>query len=86
MEHLEVEGTRLAYDEAGDGPPLVLVHAAIADRRMWDPVVPLLANTFRVVRYDARGTSATLPRPMDHSRTGGISRPSSTRSTQVLHG
>lgn len=52
---LEVEGTRLAYDEAGAGPPLVLVHAAIADRRMWDPVVPLLADAFRVIRYDARG-------------------------------
>jgi 3-oxoadipate enol-lactonase len=55
MEHVEVEGTPLAYDENGDGPPLVLVHAAIADRRMWDPVIPLLADTFRVIRYDARG-------------------------------
>lgn len=52
---LDVEGTRLAYDEAGAGSPLVLVHAAIADRRMWDPVMPLLADAFRVIRYDARG-------------------------------
>jgi 3-oxoadipate enol-lactonase len=55
MPTIEVEGTRLAYDEIGAGPPLVLVHAAIADRRMWDPVLPLLADAFRVIRYDARG-------------------------------
>jgi 3-oxoadipate enol-lactonase len=54
MPLLDIEGTRLAYDETGAGAPLVLVHAAIADRRMWDPVVPLLAGAFRV-RYDARG-------------------------------
>jgi 3-oxoadipate enol-lactonase len=50
-----IEGTRLAYDEIGAGPPLILVHAGIADRRMWDLVVPLLADAFRVIRYDARG-------------------------------
>ncbi len=52
---LDVERTRLAYDETGTGPALMLVHAAIADRRMWDPVVPLLADAFRVIRYDSRG-------------------------------
>jgi 3-oxoadipate enol-lactonase len=55
MPLLDIEGTRLAYDETGAGAPLVLVHPAIADRRMWDPVVPLLAGAFRVIRYDARG-------------------------------
>jgi pimeloyl-ACP methyl ester carboxylesterase len=55
MPTIEVEGTLLAYDEIGAGPPLVLVHAAIADRRMWDPLLPLLADAFRIIRYDARG-------------------------------
>jgi pimeloyl-ACP methyl ester carboxylesterase len=49
------DGVRLAYDLTGDGPPLVLLHAGIVDRRMWDDVVPFLADAFRVLRYDARG-------------------------------
>jgi 3-oxoadipate enol-lactonase len=39
----------------GDGPPVILLHAGIVDRGMWDDVVPLLADAFRVIRYDARG-------------------------------
>jgi 3-oxoadipate enol-lactonase len=39
----------------GDGPPVVLVHAGVADHRMWEPLVPLLTDRHRVVRYDLRG-------------------------------
>ena len=52
---VETDGVRLAYDVAGSGPPLVLLHAGIVDRRMWDTVVPLLSDVATVVRYDARG-------------------------------
>jgi 3-oxoadipate enol-lactonase len=69
MPLLDIEGTRLAYDETGAGAPLVLVHPAIADRRMWDPVVPLLAGAFRVIRYDARGFGDS-PAANGPSRTG----------------
>lgn len=51
----ETNGVRLAYDVAGSGPPLVLLHAGIVDRRMWDDVAPLLADIATVIRYDARG-------------------------------
>jgi len=51
----ETNGVRLAYDVAGSGPPLVLLHAGIVDRRMWDDVVPLLTDLATVIRYDARG-------------------------------
>ena len=52
---VETDGVRLAYDVAGSGPPLVLLHAGIVDRRMWDDVVPLLTDHATVIRYDARG-------------------------------
>jgi pimeloyl-ACP methyl ester carboxylesterase len=48
-------GGELAYDVAGEGLPLVLVHAGICDRRMWDDVWPTLAKRHRVVRFDLRG-------------------------------
>jgi len=49
-----VSGGQLAYDVEGEGSPLVLVHAGICDRRMWDGVWQALAARHRVVRYDAR--------------------------------
>ena len=49
------DGVRLAYDVSGSGPPVVLLHAGIVDRGMWNDVVPLLADDFQVIRYDARG-------------------------------
>ena len=51
----DTDGVRLAYDVAGSGPPLILLHAGIVDRRMWDGVVPLLTDVATVIRYDARG-------------------------------
>jgi pimeloyl-ACP methyl ester carboxylesterase len=56
MSTIEVSGARLAYDDLGAGPALVLVHAGIADRRMWSGVAPaLVAAGFRVISYDLRG-------------------------------
>ena len=51
----------IAFDDRGSGSPLVLVHAGVADRRMWDPQLPALANEHRVIRYDARGFGESLP-------------------------
>jgi pimeloyl-ACP methyl ester carboxylesterase len=33
---IAVNGTTFGYDEAGEGPAVVLLHAALGDRRMWD--------------------------------------------------
>jgi 3-oxoadipate enol-lactonase len=49
----------LAHDVQGSGPPVLLIHAGVADRRMWDPLVDALAHTFRVVRPDLRGFGET---------------------------
>ena len=50
-----LHGATIAYDEAGSGHPLLLVHAGIADRHMWDPVWEALAARYRVIRPDLRG-------------------------------
>src|SRR3954449_3223602 len=44
-----------ADDSGGDGPPLVLLHPGVGDSRIWEPVLPALTGTYRVIRYDARG-------------------------------
>lgn len=43
----------IAWDVAGNGPPLVLVHGAMLDRRQWNPQRPL-RDHFTVIRYDTR--------------------------------
>jgi pimeloyl-ACP methyl ester carboxylesterase len=46
----------LAYRVDGDGPEdLVLLHAGVADMRMWDPLVERLAGEFRILRCDLPG-------------------------------
>jgi pimeloyl-ACP methyl ester carboxylesterase len=59
MATIEVDGTEFGYDEAGAGPAVVLLHAAIGDRRMWDAQFTELAATHRVIRYDRRGFGET---------------------------
>ena len=47
--------TRLFHVEAGQGEPVVLVHAIGCDHRMWDSLAAALAPDHRVVRVDVRG-------------------------------
>jgi 3-oxoadipate enol-lactonase len=45
----------LHYEVTGAGEPLVLIHAAVGDSRQFDPQVPVFAERYRVIRYDAQG-------------------------------
>lgn len=53
----------LPFDEAGSGAPVVLLHAGVADRRMWAGIMPALADRFRVLAPDlpGYGEAALLP-------------------------
>lgn len=51
----EVNGTRLYYECAGSGHPMVLIHGFTLDTRMWDDQFETLAQHYQVIRYDARG-------------------------------
>ncbi|MGW4928387.1 alpha/beta fold hydrolase [Agromyces sp. NPDC004153] len=54
----------IAYDRStGSGPAVVLVHAGIADRRMWDPQWLELSATRPAVRLDLRGFGESASEP-----------------------
>jgi 3-oxoadipate enol-lactonase len=64
----EVNGARIYYEVAGEGEPLVLVHAGIADSRMWEGQLETFAERYRVIRHDMRGfgRTALVDRPYSH--------------------
>ncbi|HXW77411.1 MAG TPA: alpha/beta hydrolase [Candidatus Eremiobacteraceae bacterium] len=51
----ESDGLRLAYVEAGDGPPVVFLHGVGATKRSWEPQLSVLAERFRCIALDYRG-------------------------------
>ena len=59
MDEALINGAHIFYETAGVGYPLVLVHAGIADSRMWDSQFNVLAEQYHVIRYDMRGYGKT---------------------------
>ncbi len=55
MSYLTVRGGSLYYETAGEGTPLVLIHAGFLDNRMWNEQFQKFAKNLRVIRYDVRG-------------------------------
>jgi pimeloyl-ACP methyl ester carboxylesterase len=66
--HVEVNCATLFYQVAGSGRPVVLLHAGIADARMWDDQMAAFTPELTVVRYDLRGfgRSSLPPAPFAH--------------------
>ena len=56
---LETNGARIYYEVEGSGHPLVMVHAGIANLRMWDEQVRVFSGRYRGIRYDTRGFGRT---------------------------
>jgi pimeloyl-ACP methyl ester carboxylesterase len=60
---------RLFVVDEGSGPPIVLLHAGIADQRSWNDMAPLLhAAGYRTIRYDQRGAGQTTTEDVSFSR------------------
>ena len=58
------DGTTIAFDRIGEGPPLVLVSGGSVDRTSLAPLAQELAPDFTVLNYDRRGrgpSGDTLP-------------------------
>ena len=61
------DGARIAYREAGTGPPLALLHSMGLTHREWEPIVDELAHRYRVVLPTCRCTAPQ--RTARHIRT-----------------
>jgi pimeloyl-ACP methyl ester carboxylesterase len=67
MDTVEVAGLRIGYQRAGHGPPLVLLHGAYEDGRVWRRQLDALSDEFTVVAWDAPGCGASADPPTDFS-------------------
>lgn len=57
---VEVNGAKLYFERAGVGHPLIMIHAGIADCRMWDHEFATLADSYQTLRFDMRGYGRSL--------------------------
>ncbi|HVM35483.1 MAG TPA: alpha/beta hydrolase [Actinomycetota bacterium] len=55
MKFIRVNGLDIAYERAGHGPPLLFVHGAAEDGRVWQPQLAALSDEFTVVAWDEPG-------------------------------
>ena len=56
MPHITArDGTRLYYEEAGQGTPVVFVHEYAADYRTWEPQMRRFSRSHRCITYSQRG-------------------------------
>ncbi len=52
---ISMDGTTIAFDRSGEGPPVVIVGGALGDRAAAPELTSLLARRFTVIAYDRRG-------------------------------
>ena len=57
----DIDNAKIYYETAGQGMPLLMVHAGVADRRQWDNEFAPFAQTHQVIRYDMRGYGKSEP-------------------------
>ena len=53
--YVDVEGTKLYWEDGGEGDPLLLIQGLGFSGAMWFRLLPALEARYRVIRYDARG-------------------------------
>jgi len=59
MAEAQINGIRIRYDAAGDGPAVLLTHGYSATGRMWAPQVKALKDRYRMITWDMRGHGET---------------------------
>jgi pimeloyl-ACP methyl ester carboxylesterase len=70
--YLAADDGCLHWAVAGAGPVVVAIHGGSADLRMWESLVPALAESYRVIRYDLRGLGRSEPPAAPYRMAGDV--------------
>jgi len=68
----KTNGAKLAGISAGTGNPIILLHAGVADSRMWLPQLSTLQETHHVLAYDRRGFGQTTTQDVSFSHVDDL--------------
>jgi 3-oxoadipate enol-lactonase len=66
--YIDIGKCKLHYEMKGEGTPLIMIHAGMLNKEMWEPQFEEFANHFKVIIYDARyhGLSQCEPDTFSH--------------------
>ncbi|MFU8875728.1 alpha/beta fold hydrolase [Micromonospora sp. SL4-19] len=66
-QYAEVNGINLYYETYGVGRPMILLHGGLCSGEMFGPILPSLADHYRVIVVDLQGhgRTADIDRPLD---------------------
>ena len=56
MPYANINGIKLYYEMHGEGPSLVLIQGFTRNTLMWNPIVEILKNNYRLILMDNRGS------------------------------
>jgi pimeloyl-ACP methyl ester carboxylesterase len=69
---VEIDGLKIFYREAGpaNAPTVLLLHGFPSSSRMWEPLLPLLADKYHLIAPDYPGFgNSSVPSPSDFEYT-----------------
>jgi 2-hydroxy-6-oxonona-2,4-dienedioate hydrolase len=58
---VKIDNAKIYYEAAGEGTPLVMIHAGVADSRQWNNEFAFFSQSYQVIRYDMRGYGKSEP-------------------------
>ncbi|MBD0322597.1 MAG: alpha/beta fold hydrolase [Aldersonia sp.] len=67
LKHLDLHGERVAYQDAGEGEPLLLIHGMAGSSSTWRAMAPMLSKKYRVITPDLPGHGASAKPRGDYS-------------------
>ena len=71
MDTIDVDGLRIAYERAGAGPAVVLLHGYVGDgATTWRRQIDALSDDFTVVAWDAPGAGGSSDPPESFGMAG----------------
>lgn len=69
---LNIDNAAIYHETAGNGPPIVFIHAGVADSRQWNNEFAHFSDEYNVIRYDLRGYGRSEPVAGEFTHLGDL--------------